>query len=439
MRIFIGLHEIAGHYKQLKKGFDGIGVQSDFIDLSNHPFRYNYLDKKNIFSKGIIFFSDKEKSSRHSHVFTKFFWTGCWVILRFFLFIWAVIKYDVFIFGFGSSFFYYYDLPILKLLNKKIIYRFHGADCRPPYLSGSMVAAAGAFSVDECITYTRKKKKLLKKIEKYADLVISNPLLSHFLERPFINATHIGIPIDTDGRATAKKKQVRKAIEKNNKIYILHAPSNPIVKGTALIRQEITRLKKTGYPIEYVELKGQPNAVVLNELNKCDFIIDQLYSDTPLAGFATEAASYSKPAVVGGYAKTEFSTIFSADKIPPSLYIRPERLEKAVVKLIEDNDYRIKLGNKNRDFVNENWTAKKVARKYLQLIQNNIPTHWWYDPNKITYVHGSGLAEKRTKEVIRSVVETGGKKALQLSDKPHLEKLMVDFAYSSNLTTLHQL
>ena len=99
MRIFIGLHEIAGHYKQLKKGFDGIGVQSDFIDLSNHPFRYNYLDKKNIFSKGIIFFSDKERSSSHSHAFTKFFWTGCWVFLRFFLFIWAVIKYDVFIFG----------------------------------------------------------------------------------------------------------------------------------------------------------------------------------------------------------------------------------------------------------------------------------------------------------------------------------------------------
>ena len=91
------------------------------------------------------------------------------------------------------------------------------------------------------------------------------------------------------------------------------------------------------------------------------------------------------------------------------------------------------LGNKNRDFVNENWTAKKVARKYLQLIQNSIPTDWWYDPNKITYVHGSGLAEKRTKEVIRSLVETGGMKALQLSDKPHLEKLMMDFAYSLNL------
>ena len=432
MRIFIGLREVAGHYKQLKEGFDEIGVKSDFIDLYNHPFEYNYLEKNNMFVKAINFFSDKGRSSHHSNVFTKFCWTGCWLLLRFFIFVWAVIKYDVFIFGFGSSFFFYFDLPLLKLFNKKIIYKFHGTDCRPPYLSGAFVSNANNFDTKRCIELSQQRKKSLKKIEKYADIVISNPLFSQFLERPFIAGTKIGLPFNSPTPDNFGKNRNGNIPGSERKIRLLHAPSKPIQKGSDIIRGLIKDLQKAGHPIEYVEIKNASNQQVLDELSGCDLIIDQVFSDTPMAGFATEAASYSKPAVVGGYAKAEFSAIYSAGKIPPSLYVEPEGLEKAVIKIIEDDNYRIKLGKKNKDFITENWAPQKVARKYLQLIENNIPADWWYDPNKITYVRGSGLAEKRTKEVIRSLVETGGKKALQLSDKPYLQKLIVDFAYSLN-------
>jgi hypothetical protein len=69
-------------------------------------------------------------------------------------------------------------------MKKKIIYRFHGADCRPAFLSGGLVGDSKNFNVEECIRRTLKKKRMLKKIEKYADVIISNPLFSHFLERP---------------------------------------------------------------------------------------------------------------------------------------------------------------------------------------------------------------------------------------------------------------
>jgi len=437
MRIFIGLREIAGHYKQLKEGFDAIGVKSDFIDLYNHPFEYNYFEKKNIFVKGINFFSGKGRSSNHSASLTNICWTGCWLLLRFFLFIWAIIKYDVFIFGFGSSFFYYYDLPILKLLNKKIIYKFHGSDCRPPYLSGAIVSDENNFHTKQCIKLSRIRKKSLKRIEKYSDIIISYPLFSQFLEKPFIASTNIGLPFNSRTLPYTGKGHKGNEPGSQRKIRLLHAPTKPIPKGTAIIRRLIMGLQKAGHPIEYIEIKNASNEQVLDELSRCDFVIDQVFSDTPMAGFAREAASYSKPAVVGGYAEAEFRRIYSADKIPPSLYIKPESLENAVVKLIENDDYRVKLGKKNKDFVNQNWAPQKIALKYLQLIENNIPADWWYDPNKITYVHGAGLPEKRAQEVIRMLIETGGKKALQLSDKPYLEKLIVEFAYSLNLTTLH--
>ena len=98
-------------------------------------------------------------------------------------------------------------------------------------------------------------------------------------------------------------------------IRILHSPSSPEVKGTYLIRQAINALKAKGYPIDYVEIMGKPNTVVIAELEKCDFIVDQLYSDTPMSGFATEAAFFGKTAVVGGYGWQEVEKLFSPNQM----------------------------------------------------------------------------------------------------------------------------
>ena len=188
-----------------------------------------------------------------------------------------------------------------------------------------------------------QRKKSLKKIEKYSDIIISYPLFSQFLERPFIASTNIGLPFNSRTPPNSDKSRKGNEPGSQRKIRLLHAPTKPIPKGTEIIRRLIIGLQKAGHPIEFIEIKNASNEQVLDELSRCDFVIDQVFSDTPMAGFAREAASYSKPAVVGGYAKAEFSTIYSAGKIPPSLYIKPESLEKAVVKLIENDDYRIKL------------------------------------------------------------------------------------------------
>ena len=56
---------------------------------------------------------------------------------------------------------------------------------------------------------------------------------------------------------------------------------------------------------------------ILAELARCDFVIDQLYSDYPLPGLATEAAWFGKPTVVGGYAQY---AIRPARLLVPHLY-----------------------------------------------------------------------------------------------------------------------
>ena len=41
--------------------------------------------------------------------------------------------------------------------------------------------------------------------------------------------------------------------------------------------------------------------MVLEKMAMSDIVVDQVYCDTPMAGFATEAAINGVPVVVGGY------------------------------------------------------------------------------------------------------------------------------------------
>jgi len=426
MKIFIGLCEIAGHYSKLKEGFDEIGIRSIFIDWFDHPFSY----EQTVSNKNIIKIIRRLHKKLLETKKLNFFLIGWLLFFRVILFIYDLLRYDVFIFGFDSSFLNTFDLPILKFLNKKIIYRFHGNDCRPPYLSGNIAAAGKSFDPKECIRKTYRKKKFLKKVERYADIIISNPLFSHFLERPFISATHIGLPFKINTKPNHDLIRTTPGCRIKSNIRILHAPSNPEVKGTDEIRNIVKELVSNEHTIEYVEIKGQSNEVVLKELARCDFIIDQLYSDTPMAAFAAEAAFFAKPAVVGGYAKEEFRKIYAPGKVPPSMYFHPNHVKNPMKKLIENRDLRLNLGTQAKQFLDNNWNPQKVAQNYQSIIEDNIPPGWWFDPNDIRYVYGSGLPENRIRKVIRSIVKIGGKQALQLSDKPFLEKKLLEFAYS---------
>ena len=428
MRIFIGLTEIAGYYTNLKQGFDELGVKCTFIDMSDNPFKYG--DKQpNLCVRLIKYATKKRTSTPRYNLLLKVWWICFEKIARVVFFIWALMAHDVFIFGFKSSFFEFRDLPILKMLNKKIIYMFHGADCRPPYISGAFMAASKGITIEECIQLTRKQKQSLRQIERYADIIINAPSQSHLLERRFVLGPLVGLPYSFSKSGASNPK-----LPETHKVRILHSPSRPEVKGTPKIREAIERLKRKDYPLEYVEIIGKPNAEVLNELARCDFIVDQVYSDTPMAGFATEAAFFGKPAVVGGYAHKEMPQILPPDKIPPSHYCHPDEIEKALEKLIVNENYRIELGKRAKQFVEANWTPEKVAERYLRLIEGRIPEEWMYHPKDIHYLHGSAISEHRVKQVVRTVIEKGGKEALQLSDKPELERRFIEFAYSETDT-----
>jgi hypothetical protein len=149
-----------------------------------------------------------------------------------------------------------------------------------------------------------------------------------------------------------------------------------------------------------------------------------------MAGFATEAAFFGKPAVVGGYYATMIREEMEEKYIPPSLFVHPDQVEAAVERMIVDLKFRLDLGKRAQEFVRANWSPKAVAEKYVRIINEDVPEDWWFDPNKIRYLQGAGLEESKVKDTVRRLIEYRGRGALQLTDKPELEQAFVDFAYS---------
>jgi glycosyltransferase involved in cell wall biosynthesis len=430
MRVFIGLYEIAGYYSGLKKGFDEIGVRADFVTLQDHRFRYHDNDLSNPWIRLVK--HARLAAMRPAPLPLKVLRAAAFRALLLPLFVWALATHDVFVFASISTFFNFKELPILKLFGKKIIYVFQGGDTRPPYVCGGFVLVFDDWTAERWIDFTRRRKEALRKIERYADVLVADLPFAQLAERACVSYLKLGIPfcLNVGGDALRGGEARQNGSGGRRAIRILHCPSDERVKGTDRIRRAVESLKAKGHALEYVELTGKPNRVVLEEVTRSDFVIDQLYSDTPMAGLATEAAFLGKPAVVGGYAAELIKRTLGADALPPSVFCHPDEIERAIESLVIDEQFRRELGERARQYVEENWAPAKVARRYLRLIAGDVPAEWGFSPRESRNVHGCGLPEEKAREMVRAVIERGGREALQLSDKPELEAMFVEFAYS---------
>ena len=132
--------------------------------------------------------------------------------------------------------------------------------------------------------------------------------------------------------------------------------------------------------------------------------------------------------MIGGYRLKELERFIPKGMCPPSQICQPQEIESAIEQLIVDENYRRNLGAAAQDFVRSKWSAEKVAKRYISLIEGEIPHAWWINPRDVKYLHGCGLSEVQTQENIRKVVEYGGREALGLSHRLDLEEAFMEFS-----------
>jgi glycosyltransferase involved in cell wall biosynthesis len=430
-RVFLGVLEICGYYATLQQSLNQLGIPASFVNFVENQFQYQ---KKENHPKVILFLvrlirkSFTLRTAPESPLLLKISWFALEFFSRIVVFFWAIFNFNVFIFGFTSSMLWLTELPILKILGKRIIFVFNGSDSRPAYLSGLYYSPDLNSAAKTCIKTALWQKRIIRWIERFADVIINHPPSSHFHEKKFIAWLNVGIPALTETELSTGT--IQPPIDSTNSITvrIVHAPSRPEQKGTSIIREIIEKIRGEGhFNIEFIEMIGRKNQEVLTELSRCDFVIDELYSDTPMASLAAEAAFFGKPSVVGGYINSADLGV-NARIIPPSEFVHPKDTEKAIRKLISDRPYREDLGKKAQEFVKNSWASQKIAERFLLLIEGTIPEEWFYSPQNINYLYGWGLPEEKIQPLIKTVIQLGGKSALQLSDKPILENKLVKFS-----------
>lgn len=423
-RVFVGPIEISGIAGALVEGLCALQVDAQVMLSFPHPFKYGDQSCSWLIST----WQRIGGAASNATICAKLLLFAAHKVLSWIVLLRVITRFDAFIFLFGQTITNSaFELWLLKRLGKKIIFVYVGSDSRPPYMDGGLFPGRVGDDLPSPAALLRRVQRCKRKLrlhERYANYLVNSPTTAHFHERPFIDWFALGIP---------KALPLYPGIAPQHTgtlglVRVLHAPSHPMVKGTVEILEILDRLRRKGHVIELVKIQGMPNEVVLQELARCDFIVDQLYADTPMAAFATEAALFGKPAVVGGYFAEAIEQYLEAADIPPSLYVEPDDLEMAIERLVVDKEFRLRLGEQARHFVLNRWSLTDVAGRYLQLLNDDIPSHWWCDPAKVRYLSGCGLPRGRSKKLIALLLKHFGVSALQVQDKPELERDLVEFA-----------
>jgi len=427
MRVLIGTVEIAGIGSNLQAGFEQIGVSAQTVFSEPHPFQYEGGRRTPSIVRGWQWIGSSLSKLRRNRSWAAPLVTRLHQLYALVVLAWALTRFDACVFLFGRAITgLRMELFLWRWLGKKVIFVYVGSDTRPPYVSGALFPPSSEIDADKAMNLARITKDRIGLQERFADFCVNSPFAAQFHTRPFVNWFALGIPRLTTANVVSEPRKTQESVR------ILHAPSRPEAKGTVRIRELIKKLESDGHNIEYVEITNKPNTIVLAELERCDFIVDQIYSDTPMAAFAAEAAAIGKAAVVGGYAADVFSAYVNRGDTPPSLFVHPDELESAIRQMVVDVDFRRRLGRRAFEFVARRWSREVVASRYLRLLTDDVPDSWWCDPANILYVHGAAIPEDHARRLVAATVNKYGAQSLQVSDKPELERAFITFANSVN-------
>jgi hypothetical protein len=413
--ILVGLGETGGYCGQLVAGFREIGLRADHLDLG--PDRHAYATAPRPLRARLARWLE---GRRRDGPGPRVAWTLLHRLTMVGLLLHAIVRYDAFVLRAGDSFLGLRDLPLLRRLGKHVVVVFFGSDSRPSYLNGVEVESGrtGRAAAAE----TGAKRRVVERIERHASTIVCHVMSAQLHRRPAVAFLELGIP-----RATAPEP-LPSAPDARGPMRVLHAPSAPHGKGTGVVREAVAAARGNGADVELVVVTGRPNREVLEAIAACDFVVDQVYSDTPMGGFAAEAAARGRPAVVGGYGWEELRRVTSASALPPSHLCHPDELAEGIARLATDHGYRQDLGDRARRFVETRWSPAAVARRFVALMTGEAPEEWTFDPASIDHVHGVGMSEPAVIDSIRAVLEAEGTPGLHVEDKPDLERRLAGLA-----------
>lgn len=429
MKIFIGFADVAGYASRLGSLLARAGHEVTWINTAPNYLNPEHSERAGLheIAPRLSWFSKLLKEKAYPLYFVL---SPLIHVAKFLSFISAIRRSEVMIFlGCGSLLPAYLDRRLAKWMGRRTINVYLGSASRPVIIGGAGIhmAEKSPRKLRKLAKKLRRQRRRVGEIAGICDEIVENPLCSQFQPVRCVDWFRLGFP---SGGEIFEGVEVERR-ESSEKVTVLHCPSKPRIKGTDRIRPVMEKLEAEGLPVEYVEITGMPHAEVLRRIAQCDFVIDELYSDSPLAGFASEAAWFAKPAVVGGYGWEILRALPSGEWMAPTLLCRPEELEKAVRELLADGDKRRAMGREAKVHCDEFLGPGQWVARFEKLLTGEVPEDWYFDPRDVAYIHGLGQSESDLRVGLRRYLEEFGTEGLCFTERPDLVAAVERFVAES--------
>jgi glycosyltransferase involved in cell wall biosynthesis len=273
-------------------------------------------------------------------------------------------RFDVFHFHFANSFFPYHwavvppywDLPVLRMLGKKVFFTFHGSDSRMRKIAEEHNPYAAEFFAEGDPDDDRLQKSI-NVIKTYANkmFVVSAELLPYVPEAK-------AIPRAIDLSRWPEQPAVQRKVPR-----IAHFPSRRSFKGTSRIVEGMAQLQREGIAFDFQLIEGIPNEQLKGLLQDTDILVDNiLMGDFGVASI--EAMACSRVAVA-----RLSEPVRRANHGIPVYDVTPETFVDQMRILIKDFGLRSRLSELGRPHVAGHFDSVHAARAYLETYEQDWP------------------------------------------------------------------
>ncbi|MDD2696645.1 MAG: glycosyltransferase [Candidatus Pacebacteria bacterium] len=294
-------------------------------------------------------------------------------------FIWSLFNYDVFHFhsgltftpqrGFLKKYFLYFDVKILKLLRKKVVFQWWGCQIRLKQIDEK-------YKYSCCHTCTLQRQsfgegkencndefkiKVVALTKKLGDLnLTSGDLLVMFPHMKLLNNA-----VNTDLWKPLPFEEIPEKfrLPKTDNLKIYHAYGNAEIragdaKGSSFVKKAVEELQKEGYKIELMIFDKVPNLDLRYYQMQADICVDQLRAGC-YGSNAVECMAVGKPVIV--YMRNDVLKILPPDL--PIVNANPDNIKEVLRGLIEHKELREKIGKQSREFAVKKHDFRAVAKK----------------------------------------------------------------------------
>ncbi|OFW77403.1 MAG: hypothetical protein A2201_12070 [Alicyclobacillus sp. RIFOXYA1_FULL_53_8] len=247
-------------------------------------------------------------------------------------------------------------LSVLKSLGKKMVVEHHGSDARRMSLA------------TKNNPYFRERRDYVGEARIVSSLrqlatVFDHAVLHDYELVPDIQEFYphvhvIPYPFDVSFVSPAYPQAT------THEPLIVHAPSDPYVKGTDYVLDAVSRLRKAGYEFTFQLVQNLHNNQAIDLYRKADIVIDQLCIGAH-GIVSLEAMAYGKPVVC--YIKEELVGKYPKDL--PIVNANPDTLERVLASLLDSPRDLHELGQKGRAYVEAHHDPTAIAQQWADLYE----------------------------------------------------------------------